>query len=83
MRHFTKFLKEYVIFSQYNIPSTLEQNVVDEKHNHTLMDMTRFMMSRSKLPDFIWGEVLKVAMYILNKVSYKVVPKTQLLLFKG
>ena len=52
----------------------LEQNGVAERRSRTLMDMVRSMMSRSNLPKSLWGEALKTAMYILNKVPTKSVP---------
>ena len=33
-------------------------------------------MSRTKLPQSLWGEALQTAMYILNRVPSKSVPKT-------
>ncbi|KAL6334103.1 hypothetical protein AAG906_004534 [Vitis piasezkii] len=40
------------------------------------------MLSSSKLPRFLWTEALKTAMYILNRVPTKVVPKTPFELWK-
>lgn len=40
-------------------PDTLEHNGVVERHNCTLMDMVRCMMSHSSLPNFLWGDALK------------------------
>ena len=34
------------------------------------------MLSNSSLSEFLWGEVLKTAVYILNQVPSKFVPKT-------
>ena len=55
---------------------TPQQNDVAERRNLTLLDMTRSMMSYSELPLFLWGYALETAMYILNLVSSKYVPKT-------
>ena len=41
------------------------------------------MRSNKKLPQYLWTEALKRAMYILNRVPTKVVPKTPFELFKG
>ena len=57
-------------------PGTSQQNGVAERRNQTLLDMTRSMMSYSKLPLFLWGYALETAMYILNLVPSKSVPKT-------
>ena len=58
------------------MPGSLEQNGVAERRNHTLMDMKMSMMSRSNLPEYLWGEAIKTATYILNRVPSKSVPKT-------
>lgn len=83
MGPFAKYLEECGIISQYTMPGTPELNGVAERHNRTLMDMERSMMSQSKLPGFLWGEALKIATYILNRVPSKSVPKTPFELFKG
>ncbi|RVW82657.1 Retrovirus-related Pol polyprotein from transposon TNT 1-94 [Vitis vinifera] len=41
------------------------------------------MLSSSKLPKFLWTEALKTAVYILNRVPTKAVPKTPFKLLKG
>jgi hypothetical protein len=53
-----------------------QQNGVAERHNHTLMDMVRSMLSYSTLPISLWMEALKTAVHILNRVLSKSVPKT-------
>ena len=58
------------------MPDSLKQNGVFERHNHTLKDMMRSMISRSNLPNFLWGEAIKTAMYILNRVPSKSISKT-------
>ena len=58
------------------MPSTPQQNGVAERRNRTLMEMVRSMMSYSSVPISLWGEALKTAMYILNRVPSKAVPKT-------
>ena len=58
------------------MPGTPQQNGVAERRNLTLMEMVRSMMSYSSVPISLWGEALKTAMYILNRVPSKEVPKT-------
>ena len=74
-RPFAKYLKDYGIVAQYIILGNPELNGVTERHNHTLKDMLRTMMSRNDLPISHWGKALKATMYILNKTSNKFVPK--------
>jgi len=73
---FAQFLEEEYIVAQCTMFGTLKQNGIAEKMNHTLMDMVRSILSNSQLPLFLWSEALKTAMYILNRVPSKVVPKT-------
>ena len=47
------------------------------------MDMIRSIRSNRKLPQFLWIEALKAAVYILNRVPTKAVLKTPFELFKG
>ena len=58
------------------MPGSPEQNGVAERRNRTLKDMMRSMMSRSNLLEYLWGEAIKTAIYILNRVPSKSVPKT-------
>ena len=51
-------------------------NGVAERRNRTLKDMVRSMISHSNLPISLWGEALKIAVYILNRVPTKANAKT-------
>ncbi|CAJ2666407.1 unnamed protein product [Trifolium pratense] len=80
---FAKFLQEHGIVAQYTMPGSPNQNGVAERRNRTLLDMVRSMLSNSNLPKSLWNEALKTAVYILNRVPSKAVPKTPFELFKG
>jgi transposase InsO family protein len=82
-RPFAKFLQEHGIVAQYTMPGSLDQNGVVERRNRTLLDMVRSMLSNSNLPKSLWAEALKTAVYILNRVPTKAVPKTPFELWKG
>ena len=56
-------------------------NGVAERQNRTLKDMVRSMVSH--LPESLWGEVLKNAAYILNRVPSKEINKTPYELWTG
>ena len=47
------------------------------------MDMVKSMCSNSKLLESLWTEALTMAVYILNRVPTKVVPKTPFELWQG
>lgn len=80
---FAKFLEKRGICAQYAMPGTPQQNGVAERRNRTLLDMVRSMMSFSTVPDSLWGEALKTAMYILNRVPSKAVSTTPFELWTG
>ena len=51
-------------------------NGVTESKNRTIKDMVRSMISHSNLPKSLWGEALKTAPYIRNRVPTKATAKT-------
>ena len=65
------------------MPSTPQQNGVVERRNRTLMDMVRSMIGRTGLPISLWMHALLNAVYILNRVPTKSVPKTPFELWIG
>jgi transposase InsO family protein len=73
---FAKFLQENGIVAQYSTPGEPQQNRMVERHNHTLIDMIRSMISYSILPISLWMEALKTVIHILNQVPSKSVSKT-------
>ena len=72
---FARYLQECGIDAQCTMSGT-QQNGIAEKRNRTLLDMVRCMLVNSSLPEFLWGEALKIVAYILNQVSSKSVFKT-------
>ncbi|RVW38040.1 Retrovirus-related Pol polyprotein from transposon TNT 1-94 [Vitis vinifera] len=60
------------------MPGTSSQNGVAKRRNRTLKDMVRSMISHSTLPESPWGEAIKTAVYILNRVPSKTVAKTHM-----
>lgn len=73
---FLGHLVKHGIISQLTAPGTPQQNGVTERRNRTLLDMVRSMMSYLDLPISFWGYALDTALYILNHVPTKSVPKT-------
>ena len=65
------------------MPGMSQHNGVAERCNRTLMDMVRSMLSNSSLPISLWMEALKTAIYLLNRVPTKTVPKTPFKMWTG
>jgi len=80
---FALFLREHGIVAQYTMPGSPDQNGIAERRNRTLLDMVRSMLCSSNLPKSLWTEALQTAVYILNRVPTKAVPKTPFELWKG
>ena len=80
---FAKFLQEHGIVAQYTMLGSPDQNGVAERRNRTLLDMVRIMLNGSNLPKSLWTQALKTAVYILNRVTTKAIPKTPFELWKG
>ncbi|KAH9725006.1 Integrase catalytic domain-containing protein [Citrus sinensis] len=80
---FKEYLVENGIVSQLTAPGTPQQNGVAERRNRTLLDMVRSMLSYSSLPISFWGLALETAVYLLNLVPSKSVPKTPIELWSG
>ena len=75
MGPFAKYLQDCGIVAQYTMLGSPMQNGVAERRNRTLKDMMRSMMCRSNLLEYLWGEAIKTANYILNRVPNKFVSK--------
>ena len=65
------------------MPGSPAMNGVAERRNRTLMEMVRSMISHTSLPLSLWGEALKTAAYILNRVPTKAANKTPYELWTG
>ena len=73
---FARFLEECGIVPQYTMPGNPNMNGVAERRNRTLKDMVRSMICHTTLPHSLWGDALKTAIYILNRVLTKARNKT-------
>ena len=80
---FAKFLQEHEMVAQHTMTGSPDQNGVAKRRNRTLVDMVWNMLRNSNLPKFLWIDALKTAVYILNRVPTKAVPKTPFELWKN
>ena len=76
-------LKECEIVSLLTPPGTPQCNGVSERHNHTLLDLVRSMMSLTDLPLSFWGYALETATFTLNRAPSKSVETTPYELWFG
>ena len=69
-------LKQCEIVSLLTPPETPQHNGVSERHNRTLLDMVRYMMSLTNLPLSFWDYALETAAFTLNRAPSKSVETT-------
>ena len=64
-------------------PGTPQRNGVSERHNRTLLDMVRPMMSLTDLSLSFWGYALEITAFMLNRATSKSVDMTPYELWFG
>ena len=67
-RDFQDYCSNNGIRRHLTAPYTPKQNGVVEKRNRTLMEMTRSMLKAMKVPNYMWGEAVRHATYLINRV---------------
>lgn len=80
---FRLYLTDNGILLQLTVPSTPQQNGVAERKNRTLLDIMRSMLSNSPLLKLFWGYALQTAIYLINRVPSKSIPKMPFELWTG
>lgn len=65
------YLLEAGILHEKSAPFTPEQNGFIERDNHTVMRSVRSMLFHKQLPEKLWDECVKTAIYLLNRTAYK------------
>jgi hypothetical protein len=68
---FAGVCEEVGIRRQLTAPFTPQQNGVVERRNRTFMEMARSMLKCMKVPGRFWGESVRHAVYLLNRLPSK------------
>ncbi|XBI69219.1 hypothetical protein VPH35_048321 [Triticum aestivum] len=69
---FSNFLSSYGIIHQTTCVNTAEQNGVAERKNRHLLEVARALMFMMNVPKFLWGEAVKTAAYLINRMPSRV-----------
>lgn len=81
---FNEFCEENGILKHLTAPYSPQQNGVVERRNRTLMEMTRSLLKHMSMPNHLWGEAVRHATYLINRVATRVlVSQTPYEIFKG
>ena len=68
---FRKLCEETGIVHHLTAPYTPQQKSVMERRNMTVMGMARSLLKSMKVPSRFWGEVVRHAVYLLNRLPTK------------
>lgn len=65
------FLKNGIVH-QSSCPNTPQQNGVAARKNRHLLEVARALLFSSKVPNYLWGEAVLTAAYLINRMPSKV-----------
>lgn len=66
---FNKFCEDKGIKRDLTAPYSPQQNGVVERRNRTLMEMTRSILKHMHMPNYLWGEAVRHAAYLINCIA--------------
>ncbi|XP_074373444.1 uncharacterized protein LOC141713768 [Apium graveolens] len=67
-KDFKYFCNEHGILRHYTAPYTSKNKFVVEHRNRTVMAMVRSLVNERQVPTKYWGEAVRHAVYVLNKL---------------
>lgn len=65
---FLSYCEKAGIVRHFTAPYTPQQNGVVERRNRTVAAMVRSMLRETKMPSWLWGEAVRHAVYLLNRL---------------
>jgi hypothetical protein len=68
---FMSYCADEGVQRHYSAPYSPQQNGVVEQRNQTVVGMARALLKQKGMPAIIWGEVVVMAVYILNRSPTK------------
>ncbi|KAG7571799.1 Zinc finger CCHC-type superfamily [Arabidopsis suecica] len=74
-QEFQDFCNTAGIKRHLTAPYSPQQNGVVERRNRTLMGMTRSLMKHMNVPNYLWGEAVRHATYLINRVATRTLEK--------
>ncbi|GJX91101.1 putative RNA-directed DNA polymerase [Tanacetum coccineum] len=63
---FTEYCEDTGLKHHFTAPYSPQQNGVVERRNRSVIEMARSMMKSMEVPDTLWGEAVRQAVYIQN-----------------
>jgi len=75
MKSLNTFCEKHGINHNFSAPRTPQQNVVVERKNRSLEELTRTMLNENSLPKYFWADAINTASYVLNRVLIRPILK--------
>ena len=73
---FGEFCDEAGIMRHFTAPYSPQQNGVVERRNRTVVEMTRSLLKERNMPSKFWGEAVRHAVYLLNRLPTRALSGT-------
>ena len=67
---FRQYCQEVGIKLEFASPNTPQQIGANERVDRTILNIVRCFLADSTLPDFLWGELMKTAVYLSNRTPH-------------
>ena len=68
-REFQSYCEKHGVMRHLTAPYSPQQNGVVERRNRTLLEMTRSIIKHMSMPNCLWGEAIRHATYLINRVA--------------
>lgn len=68
---FKDYCNKEGIKRQLTAPYTPQQNGIVERRNRTILEVTRSLLKTMNVPEYLWGEAVRHAVYLLNRIPTK------------
>lgn len=72
-REFVRYCEETGINRHFSAPYSPQQNGVVERRNRTLIEMSRSLLKKMKMPNYLWGEAVHHSTYLLNRLPTRAI----------
>jgi transposase InsO family protein len=69
--HFHEYFAELGVRRDLTASYTPQQNGVVDRRNQTVVRTARTLLNAKNLPGIFWGEVVTVALYMMNRTTTK------------
>ena len=67
--YFHAYCEKHGIKRDFTAPYSPQHNGVVERRSQTLLEMTRSVLNHMDMPDHLWGEAIRHATYLINRVG--------------